>query len=176
MMNTKKISKLGLAILMLAPAMWAPHLDHSRSALLAEEVSAPANNEEAVQADAEGAKLIEKFVSALKIGGDEARLKACLPLLHRSLLSPDGDDLDPSVKKVAWKKASANAGGLESPVRVVRVRSKGNLTIGEGSRKVERGRVDDYFLARADQDALPARVTIFFPQDGEPKIYDLSGI
>jgi len=103
-------------------------------------------------------------------------VRACLPLLHRSLLTPDGADIDPSVKKVAWKKAVANAAGLEAPVQIARVRSKGNLTIGEGSRKVERGRVDDYFLARRDKDALPARVTIFFPQDGEPKIYDLSGI
>ena len=174
MMSIKMTTKLGLAILLLAPAMWAPQMQHSRSALLAQE-TVPAE-EEAVPIDAGGAKLVEKFVQALQIKDEEARVEACLPLLHRSLLSADGASIDPSVKKVAWKKAAANAPGLESPVRVVRVRSKGNLTIGEGSRKVERGRVDDYFLARSDRDALPARVTIFFPQDGEPKVYDLSGI
>ena len=168
-MNLKKTTRLGLAMLLLAPALCAPILERSRSALMAQDG-------EAVQTDAAGVRIVGKLVQALQIEGEAARVQACLPLLHRSLLSADGTDIDPSVKKVAWKKASANAPALEMPIRVVRVRSKGNLTIGEGSKRVERGRVDDYFLARSDKEALPARVTLFFPQDGEPKIYDLSGI
>ncbi len=166
-MKTKKTLKLSVAILMLAPAMYAPRLEHSRSALLAQDVE---------PIDAQGKALITKFVAALQTGDEEARVQACLPFLHRSLLTPEGTDIDPSVKKVAWKKAGANAAGLEAPVKIERVRSRGNLTIGEGSRKVEPGRVDDYFLARHDKNALPARVTIFFPEKGEPKVYDLSGI
>lgn len=173
-MNTKKTTRLGLAILLLAPALCAPVLQHSRSALMAQD-GEPAPGE-AVKTDAAGARAMGKLVQALQIEDEAARVRACLPLLHRSLLSADGTDIDPSVKKVAWKKAAANASGLELPIKVVRVRSKGNLTIGEGSKRVEQGRVDDYFLARSDKELLPARVTLFFPKDGEPKIYDLSGI
>jgi hypothetical protein len=166
-MNTNTLTKIALAALMLTPAMAAPRLEHSRSGALAQE-TAPV--------DAAGSKLVGQLVQALREDDEAARVKAALPLLHRSLLSDDGQDIDPSVKKVAWKKAQANVAGLEEPTQIARVRSKGNLTIGEGSRKVERGRVDDYFLARRDKDALPARVTIFFPQEGEPKIYDISGL
>lgn len=173
-MNTKKTARLGLAILILAPALCAPRLEHPRSALMAQGVE-PAESE-AAKADAAGALVIAKLVQALQIEDEAARVQACLPLLHRSLLSEDGTDIDLSVKKVAWKKASTNAASLETPVKVVRVRSKGNLTIGEGSRNVEQGRVDDYFLGRSNKEALPARLTLFFPKDGEPKVYDLSGI
>jgi hypothetical protein len=127
--------------------------------------------------EARGVELAGRFLQALRTDDEAARIKAALPLLHRSLLTADGDDIDPSVKRAAWRKASANADTVALPTKVTRVRAKGNLTIGEGSDNVERGRVDDYFLARAEGNSgLPARITIFFPQQGEPKIYDMSGI
>lgn len=170
MMKTKtawKKARLGLAIVLLAPALCAPSLVHTRSALHAQGVA---------KIDAAGADAIAGLIAALGQADEASRIRAALPFLHRSLLSADGRDLDPNVKRVAWKKAVANAGGLQEPMKIVRVRSKGNLTIGEGSKDVERGRVDDYFIARRDPDALPARVSLFFPQEGEPKVYDLSGI
>ena len=132
---------------------------------------------EQARTEARGVELAGRFVQALRLGDDAARVKAALPLLHRSLLTPEGDDIDPSVKRAAWRKASANAESVALPIKVTRVRAKGNLTIGEGSESVERGRVEDYFLARAEGNSgLPARITIFFPQQGDPKIYDMSGI
>ena len=136
----------------------------------------PALAQEA-RAEASGVELAGRFMQALRTGDEAGRIQAALPLLHRSLLTPNGDDIDPSVKRAAWKKATANAGTVAQPVKVARVRPKGNLTIGEGSENVERGRVEDYFLARAEGNSgLPARITIFFPQKGERNIYDMSGI
>ena len=175
-MNATKTARPGLAILTLGLALCAPQFGAHSGALWAQEAPAPMQNEAAGEVDAAGKRAIEGLVAALQQGDEAAREKAALPFLHRSLLTEDGKAVDPSVKKFAWKKAVANAPGLESPLRIVRVRSKGNPTIGEGSKSVERGRVDDYFLARRDKDALPARITLFFPQNGEPKVYDLSGI
>jgi hypothetical protein len=95
-----------------------------------------------------------------------------LPFLHRSLLSGDGGDLDSSVK-IQFKKASLNAKNYAVPAQVSRVRSKGTITIGEGGNP-EKGRVEDYFVEKKGGGSSP--VTIFFPENGAPKIYYMGSL
>ena len=167
-------TRTGILIALVLPLLSAPDWLPAAQAQNEKSEAAPLQNEKN-EIDAKGQKLAEDFLRALQKPEAE-RLKSALPFLHRSQLTADGKDIDPSVK-IAWKKAIANADAYLLPVKVTRVRPKGNLTIGEGSDSVERGRVDDYFLAKKpDSGGLPGSVTIFFPENGEPKIYYMGGL
>ena len=167
-------ARTGILIALALPLLSAPDWLSAAQAQGEKSAAMPLQNEKN-EVDKKGEKLADDFLRALQKPEAE-RLRAALPFLHRSQLTPDGKDIDPSVK-VAWKKAIANAEAYLLPVKVTRVRPKGNLTIGEGSDNVERGRVDDYFLAKKpDSGGLPGSVTIFFPEKGEPKIYYMGGL
>ena len=167
-------ARTGILIALALPLLSAPDWLSAAQAQSDKPAATPLQAEKN-EIDAKGQKLAEDFLRALQKPEAE-RLRAALPLLHRSQLTADGKDIDPSVK-VAWKKAIANADAYLLPVKVTRVRPKGNLTIGEGSDNVERGRVDDYLLAKKpDSGGLPGSVTIFFPEKGDPKIYYMGGL
>jgi hypothetical protein len=122
----------------------------------------------AQEGDPQAQQLLTEFLQALQTG--EAR--AVVPFLHRSLLTNDGGDIESSVR-LQFKKASQNAKLYATPADVTRVRSKGTITIGEGGNP-EKGRVEDYFLAK--KQGAPAPVTIFFPENGAPKIYYMGSL
>jgi type II secretory pathway pseudopilin PulG len=127
---------------------------------------------QAQEANPQAAQLLSQFLQALQNGDDAARERAVLPFLHRSLLSDNGQALDSSVR-IQFKKASQNAKLYATPADVTRVRSKGTITIGEGGNP-EKGRVEDYFLAK--KNGAPAPITIFFPENGAPKVYYMGSL
>ncbi len=170
----RKRARTGFLVVVALPLLSAPGWSPAARAQNEKSDTTQLQTEKS-EVNKKGESLAEEFLRALQKPEAE-RLEACLPLLHRSQLTANGKDIDPSVK-VAWKKAIANADSYLLPVKIMRVRAKGNLTIGEGSENVERGRVDDYFLAKKpDSGGLPGSVTIFFPEKGEPKIYYMGGL
>ncbi len=172
-MKTHMLRKRAVLFALALPLLGAPNW--SSAAQAPEKPTATQLQTEKTETDAKGEKLAEEFLRALQKPEAE-RLRAALPLLHRSQLTPDSKDIDASVK-IAWKKAIANSDDYLLPVKITRVRAKGNLTIGEGSDNVERGRVDDYFMAKKpDSGGLAGSVTIFFPEKGDPKIYYMGGL
>lgn len=126
------------------------------------------------QTDAAAVSLLNNLLKALQSGDEAARVRAALPLLHRSLLSSDGRDLESSVK-FQFKKASQNAGNYAQPVDVTRVQPKGAITLGEGTDNPEKGRIEQYFIAKKGSGPA-APVTIFFPDNGAPKIYYMGSL
>ena len=124
--------------------------------------------------DAAAVALLNNLLKALQNGDEAARLRAALPLLHRSLLSSDGSDLESSVK-FQFKKASQNAGNYAQPVNVTRVQAKGAITLGEGTDNPEKGRIEQYFIAKKGSGPA-APVTIFFPDNGAPKVFYMGSL
>jgi hypothetical protein len=121
--------------------------------------------------DPAAVKLVDDFMTALRIAGDEESAKATLPLVHKSLLNPAKDDLSQDLRRFSFKKAHDNAKFYAAPVKVTRVRSTGITAIGF-KQTAEAGSVVDYFIAKKDGvSGMPAPVRIFFPKDGgAPKI------
>lgn len=117
-------------------------------------------------------ELLNKFLEALLIEDADASAKALLPLVHKSLMDDNGDDLTRDLRSFSFKKAHSNAKFYQSPVRVTRVRKTDSRTaIGYGD-SAEKGRIEDYFIAKKQGvNGMPAPVQIFFPANGgEPKI------
>lgn len=121
--------------------------------------------------------LVSNFLQALQIGDEAQRVQAVLPYLHKSLLTASGTDLSPDVKRYQFKKASQAAASYAVPANVTRVHSRGSLVVDEGHNP-EKGRVDDYYIAKKDgQSSTAAPVQIFFPEDGSaPKIFYMGSL
>lgn len=128
---------------------------------------------EVEKADPKAVQLLNDFLAALAIADETASAKACLPLVHKSLMNPAKDDLSSDLRRFSFKKAHDNAKFYAQPVKITRIRPKNISGIGAKSNgTAELGAVHDYFVAKKEGGAgLPAPVQIFFPQGGgEPKI------
>lgn len=150
-------------ILALGPALPA------RDAAVA--MAQPAPMDEAVDPRAE--RLLNDLLSALAANPQslDAAAKAALPHLHKSLLSPGGDDISADLRRFSFKKAWENAKFYAQPVKITRIRKTGTSAIGFRE-TAEKGRVVDYFIGKKEGvNGMPAPVKIFFPEGGgAPKI------
>ncbi|MFO0580329.1 MAG: hypothetical protein U1A78_40670 [Polyangia bacterium] len=157
----KTLIRAGFALLLTASA----------AAPLVHPAPAQAQMDEPVDARAE--KLLNDFLAALSSNPDnlDAAIKAALPYLHKSLLSPDGSSVSADLRNFSFKKAWGNAKFYAQPVKITRIRRTGTSAIGF-QQTAEKGKVSDYFVAKKDgASGMPAPVKIFFPADGgEPKI------
>jgi hypothetical protein len=123
---------------------------------------------EKIEADAKGVQLCELFLKACQIEDPKARLEAVVPLMHKSMLSKDGKDLDRNVKEFSYAKACGGAKFYAIPVEIYEVH-KGNVTTIGFKETAERGRTDKYFVAKkAGQAGRPAPLHVFWPEDGGP--------
>jgi len=122
-------------------------------------------------------ELLNQFMAALQITDEEKRIKAILPLVHKSLLNSAGDDLNGTTKDYSYRKAARNIGLYQTPAKVTRVATGRNGTAGFGE-TAEKGRTDRYFVAKRDGvDGVPAPLHVFFPKDGgKPKILDMGSL
>jgi hypothetical protein len=140
--------------------------------------SAPAYAEEE-KPDPKAVALLDSFMGALQAnGGDmDAAIKAAKPFLHRSLLSKDGSDVSPDLRRFSFKKAWENAKFYAAPVKITRMRPTGISAIGF-KETAEAGKVVDYFIAKKQGvNGMPAPVKIFFPASGgEPRISYIGSI
>jgi len=121
---------------------------------------------EKIDPDPKAVELITKFLEALSLPDEAARLKAVMPLLHVSMYSNDKKDLAPNVKQFSYKKACAGVVFYAIPAEITEVH-KGNVqTISVGD-TAERGRIDKYFVAKkAGQQGRPAPLHVFWPESG----------
>ncbi|MEQ8223383.1 MAG: hypothetical protein ABRQ37_13825, partial [Candidatus Eremiobacterota bacterium] len=81
--------------------------------LLATFYSAPCI--EKISPDEKAIDLLNRFLAALSIEDEQQRLEAVIPLVHKSLLTPDGKDLDNDTKPYSYKKAYENVGCYKQP-------------------------------------------------------------
>jgi len=122
--------------------------------------------------DAKAMEVLNKFMDALMVTDDDASAQEVLKYAHKSLFNSNGDGLSKDLRDFSFKKAHNNAKFYQIPVRITRVRKTNTSTaIGYGE-SAEKGRIEDYFVAKKQGvNGMPAPVQIFFPANGgEPKI------
>ncbi len=119
-------------------------------------------------ANPKAVELISTLITVLQIQDEKERLKALLPLVHKSLLfeSPEGLVLTRSIKEYSYRKAVSAASAYSTPVRVTEVHRGKTLTLGAGA-QAERGRIDKYFIQPNQMMAAPVPVGIFWPEGSE---------
>ncbi len=132
---------------------------------------------EKIAPDEKAIALLDRFLAALSIEDPEKRLEAVIPLVHKSLLTQDGKDLDNDTKPYSYKKACQNAGCYKQPVEIYEVHKGNTYTVGYGP-TAEKGRTDKYFINKKEGVAgRPAPIHIFWPSDGgEPKIINMGSL
>ncbi|MBI2267285.1 MAG: hypothetical protein HYU64_19325 [Armatimonadetes bacterium] len=132
---------------------------------------------EKISPDPRGVALVDELVKALSVSDENARLNAVLPLVHKSLLSRDGKDLDRNVKEFSYKKAYQNVKFYKQPVEIHEVHKGNVMTIGF-KETAERGRRDKYFIKKKDGiNGMPAPIHIFWPENGgDPKVVDMGSL
>jgi hypothetical protein len=130
-----------------------------------------------IEPDPKAVKLCTDLLAALTLEGEAARLKAVLPLLHKSLLTADGKDLDPMVRNFSYKKAVTGAPLYKQPADIFEVHKGNDSTVGFGA-TAERGRTDKYFVNKKDgQPGRPAPLHVFWPNGGgEPKLVNIGSL
>lgn len=132
---------------------------------------------EKIPPDPKGVKLCSDLLAALTMSDEKERLKAVLPLLHRSLLTPDGKGLDPMVRDFSYKKAVTGAPLYKQPADIHEVHKGREQTVGFGE-TAERGRVDRYFVKKKEgQPGRPASLHVFWPNEGgAPKLTNIGSL
>lgn len=132
---------------------------------------------EKISPDPRGVELVNKLLQALSIEDPEQRLKAVIPLVHKSLLNKDGTDLDINVKPFSYKKAWQNVKFYCIPVKITEVHKGREMTIGYGP-TAEKGRNDKYFVGKKPGvNGMPAPIAVFWPSDGGgPKITGMGSL
>ncbi len=132
---------------------------------------------EKIEPDPKGVKLVTDFMAALAIEDAAKRLEAVIPLLHKTLLTEDGKDLTPDVKRFSYNKACTNAKHYKQPAEVTEVHKGMESTVGFG-KTAEKGRSDKYFVAKKDPTlGRPAPLHVFWPSDGgAPKLINIGSL
>lgn len=132
---------------------------------------------EKISPDPKGVELVNKLLSALSISDGDERMKAVVPLVHKSMLTGDGRELDRNTRDFSYKKACSNVKFYEQPARVTQVHKGNTYTIGFAE-TAEKGRSDKYFIAKKPGVAgMPAPVIIFWPENGgEPKVVNMGSL
>lgn len=121
---------------------------------------------EKIKPDARAVDLVNRLLAALALENPDARLKAVLPLVHTSLKTADGSDLDDNVKPWSYKKAWQNVKFYANPAQIYEVHKGRPVTIGFGP-TAERGRKDKYFVKKKGGVAgRPAPIVVFWPESG----------
>jgi len=132
---------------------------------------------EKISPDAKAVEVINKLLAAFSLTDSELRLKAVIPLLHKSMYTNDGKDLSKNVKDFSYKKAVENVKFYSIPAVITEVH-KGNVTAIGFKETAERGRTDKYFVGKKDaKNGRPAPIHIFFPENGgEPKVVNIGSL
>ena len=132
---------------------------------------------EKIEPDAKGVKLCSEFLAAISHKQEADRLKAVAPLLHKSMLTPDGKDLDRNTKEFSYKKACQNAQFYAQPAEIFEVH-KGNVVTVGFRETAERGRTDKYFVKKKEGAAgRPAPLHVFWPENGgEPRLVNIGSL
>ena len=111
-------------------------------------------------------ELLNRFMTALQTPDESARVRAILPLVHKSLKINDGSDLTPNVRRYSFQKASDGVRHYAVPVSITEVHKGRTVQVGYQV-TAERGRKDKYFVAKKKEAVgRPAPIHVFFPDGG----------
>jgi hypothetical protein len=139
--------------------------------------AAPAAAVEKIPPDPKVEQLVKDVLAALQTPDEAARIKAVLPLVHKSLLNKEGTDLSSNVKQFSFKKASVGANNYLP--EITEVQKGGVVTVGF-KETAESCRKDKYFIKAKDPDGKgfrPAPIVVCLPQNGgEPRILDFGSL
>ncbi len=140
-------------------------------------LAGPARAIEKIPPDPKAVTLVNALLSALSLPDEAARLKAVLPLVHKSLKTADGADLDANIKRFSYAKASAGAGRYAQPAVIHEVHKGNTLTVGF-KETAEKGRKDKYFVKKKEgSTGMPAPIVVFWPEGGgEPVVLDMGSL
>lgn len=132
---------------------------------------------EKIAPDPKGVRLCTEFLAALSRADEKVRLAAVLPLLHKSMLTADGKDLDPQVKQFSYQKAVKGAQFYAQPAEIFEVHKGVESTVGF-QQTAETGRTDKYFVKKKpDQPGRPAPLHVFWPKGGgEPRLINIGSL
>ena len=130
---------------------------------------------EKIEPDPKAVELIDKMLQAFANPDEAARLQAILPLMHPSILTEDGKDLNKNFKVYQYKKANMDAKLYKQPPEVFEV-MKGKPTEVGFEKTKESGRKDKYYLTKTVSKGKKGYVVIFFPDKGDPKIFDFGAL
>lgn len=132
---------------------------------------------EKIPPDPKAVKLVNDFMAALAIPDDASRIKAILPLVHKSLLTQGGLDLKPTIKDYSYRRAVRSYSAYALPLNITVVH-KGTVTTVGFADTAEKGRTDKYFCPKREGVAgMPAPVHVFWPEaGGDPKIIDFGSL
>ena len=124
-----------------------------------------------------GTEVVSKLLAALTIEDENARLAAVIPVMHKSMLTADGKDLDRNVKQFSYKKAYGSAHLYTQPADIFEVHELPEQTVGFQETS-ERGIVYKYFVKKKEgQPGRPAPIHVFFPNGGgEPKCINIGSL
>jgi hypothetical protein len=137
----------------------------------------PARSIEKIKPDGQAVKLVNRLLKALSIEDYDQRVKAVLPLVHKSLKTSDGRGLDGNIERFSFKKAYQNVKFYRIPISIYEVHKGRPVTIGFRE-TAERGRKDKYFVNKKDGVAgRPAPITVFWPEKGgKPTIVGMGSL
>lgn len=132
---------------------------------------------EKISPDPKGTELVNNLLKALSIEDPEERLKAVIPLVHKSLLTSDGQDLSRDTKDFSYKKAYNNVKFYQIPVSIYQVHKGNVMTIGF-QETAERGRIDKYFVnKKPGVNGRPAPIHVFWPDGGgAPSVVNMGSL
>lgn len=129
-----------------------------------------------ISPDPAAVEVLNQLLQGLLLADPNARLQAVLPLVHKSMLTPDGKDLDRNTKEFSYKKAAQGAQFYALPVEIYEVH-QGNVTTIGFKETAETGRTDKYFLAKKSGiPGRPAPIHIFWDTQGKPKVVNMGSL
>ncbi len=125
---------------------------------------------EKISPDPKAVELCTRFLQALSLEDETARLQAVMPLLHKSMYSNDKKGLAPNVRDFSYKKAVMNVKFYAIPAEITEVHQGKVVTVSVGE-TAERGRIDKYFVAKKEgQTGMPAPLHVLWPESGGPPV------
>ncbi len=115
--------------------------------------------------------VLNKFIEILQTDTFQASAHRVIPLMHKSLLTQDGENMDQDTLSFSFKKAYTNAKNYAYPVKITRIDRLKTTEIGHGNSH-EVGIEFKFWIAKKNSNGYSAPLVLFFKQHGsnEPKL------
>jgi len=115
--------------------------------------------------------VLNEFIKTLQNNNFKESAYMSVPLIHKSLLTQDGRELDGDTMRFSFKKAYTNAKNYAYPVKITRIDRLKTTEIGHGNTH-EVGVEFKFWIAKKNRNGYSAPLVLFFKQNGsnEPKL------
>ena len=115
--------------------------------------------------------ILNKFIEILQNNNFRKSSHMVTPLIHKSLLTQDAQEMDQDTLMFSFKKAHTNAKNYAYPVKITRIDRLKTTEIGHGNSH-EVGVEFKFWIAKKNSHGYSAPLVLFFKQGGsnEPKL------